>query len=131
MSRALRHLALACLVTGLAAAAWGQSNIYTCVDAKGRRLTADRPIADCLDREQKELNSNGTVRRTHGPSLTATERAAQEERNRKATEEQQRVAEEKRIQKLLVARYPTQAVHDAERAKALRSVQDAIASGQR
>ncbi|WP_432214584.1 DUF4124 domain-containing protein, partial [Salmonella enterica] len=41
--------------------AWAQGGIYTCVDAKGRKLTADRPILDCIDREQKELNASGQV----------------------------------------------------------------------
>ena len=45
-------------------------SIYTCVDSKGRRLTHDRPIPDCIDREQRELNSNGTVKRAIGPTLT-------------------------------------------------------------
>jgi hypothetical protein len=27
-----------------------------CVDAKGRKITADRPIPDCIDREQQELS---------------------------------------------------------------------------
>ena len=45
--------------------------IYTCVDAQGRRLTADRPIRECIDREQNELNASGTVKRKIGPSLTA------------------------------------------------------------
>ena len=85
MSRLLRRFALACIVTGIAGGSWAQMrSIYTCIDAKGRRLTADRPIAECLDREQKELSGNGTVRRTHGPSLTPVERAAQEDRDRKA-----------------------------------------------
>ena len=38
--------------------AWGsvgvaQAAIYTCVDAQGRRITSDRPIAACMDREQR------------------------------------------------------------------------------
>ena len=28
--------------------------IYTCVDATGRRITSDRPIMSCIDREQRE-----------------------------------------------------------------------------
>jgi len=132
MSRLLHRLALACIVTGIAGGSWAQMrSIYTCTDAKGRRLTADRPIAECLDREQKELSGNGTVRRTHGPSLTPVERAAQEDRDRKAAAERQRQAEETRLQKLLLARYPSQPVHDGDRTKALQAVQEAITSGQR
>lgn len=124
-------LALGCLLAAVVAPAWSQQGIYTCVDAKGRRLTSDRPILECLDREQKELTPSGTVRRTLGPSLTATERAALEERERRAAEERQRQADEKRVQKALLTRYPNQAAHDVERAKALQAQQDVIASGQR
>jgi hypothetical protein len=131
MHRPLRRLALACLLTGVCVQAWPQGSIYACTDARGRRLNSDRPIPECLDREQKLLNPSGTVRQTVGPTLTPAERAAQEERDRKAAEERQRQAEDKRVQKLLLARYPNAAAHEAERAKALRPVEEAIASGQR
>ena len=133
MSRPLRQTVVTLALAGAAAMAWGQGRgIYTCVDAKGRRLTADRPIPECMDREQKEYSPNGTsVRRTVGPTLTAAERAAQDERDRQAVAERQRVAEEKRLQKALLSRYPRQAVHDGERAKALKQVEDAIATGER
>jgi hypothetical protein len=123
---------LACLCL-LAAALTGVSagGIYTCVDAKGRKLTSDRPLAECADREQKELNANGTVRRVIPPAQTAVERAAQEEKDRKAQEERQRLAEQKRVQKVLVARYPNRAAHDVDRAKALQAVDEVIASAQK
>jgi hypothetical protein len=119
------RLACACLLAGAATGAWAQSTaIYTCVDAKGRRLTSDRPITECLDREQRELNPTGTVRRVRPPVPTAVEQAAQDQKNQQLAEERQRAAEQKRVDKLLVARYPDQASHDAERAKALRNVTD-------
>lgn len=129
------HLVLALVLAGTLGGAWGQQvggpGIYTCVDAKGRRLTSDRPIMDCLDRPQQELNSSGTVRRVIGPSLTASERAAQAERDRKAAEERERAEEERRVERALLARYPTQAVHDSERAKALASAEESIESARR
>lgn len=109
----------------------GAAGIYTCMDSKGHRLTSDRPIPECIDREQKELNSSGTVRRTLGPSLTATERAALEEKERKEAEERQRQADERRAERALLARYPNQAVHDAERANALHNAQEVVRTGQR
>src|ERR1035437_9053119 len=45
--------------------------IYTCTDARGRKLNSDRPIAECSDREQKILNPSGTVRAKVAPTLTA------------------------------------------------------------
>jgi chromosome segregation ATPase len=131
MSALLRHVVLACALTGTVAGAWAQSRIYSCTDAKGRRLTSDRPIPECIDREQRELSPLGTVRRTIPPTLTPAERALKDEQDRKLAEEQQRQAEEKRMQKLLVSRYPSQQAHDAERAKALQPVDEAIASGRK
>lgn len=136
LSLRLTRLVIASVLAGSFGMAGAQPQvngpgIYTCVDAKGRRLTSDRPIVECLDREQKLLNSSGTVRRTIGPSLTATERAAQEERERQAAEERQRADEERRVERVLLARYPNQAAHDAERAKALEGPRDSIESAHR
>ena len=50
---------LAFLLGGAAAA----QDIYSCVDAKGRTLTADRPIAECTDRTQRTLSPSGIVTR--------------------------------------------------------------------
>jgi hypothetical protein len=112
---------VACL--GGNAAAQG---IYTCVDAKGRTLTADRPIIECLDRPQQELTRTGTVKRQIGPSLTAREQAAQQEKDRQTAELRAREAEEKRRDRALLLRYPDRAVHDQERATALAQIDEVI-----
>jgi hypothetical protein len=103
----------------------GAEGIYSCVDAKGRRLTADRPILECIDREQKELNPSGTVKRKLAPPPTAEERAAEEAKALKAIEERNRLAEEKKRNRALLARYPNRAAHDKERNAAL-AVADAV-----
>nr|WP_238541150.1 DUF4124 domain-containing protein [Polaromonas sp. CF318] len=100
--------------------------IYTCVDGKGRKITADRPIAECMDRTQQELNRSGTVKREVGPSLTAQERAAQEEKEKAAAEARAREAEDKRRDRALLLRYPSRAVHDQERVIALAQVDEVI-----
>ena len=53
----------------------GSGVIYTCTDDKGRRITSDRPIADCVAKEQRVLNKDGSLRAIYPPSLTADERA--------------------------------------------------------
>ena len=120
------------LVTGLCTAALAQSgnsngsttSIYSCVDKYGRKLTSDRPILECIDREQRELGPSGTVRRVIGPTLTDHERTALELQRRKVQEEQSRIVEERRRERVLTARYPDQASHDAERAAALAQVEE-------
>lgn len=102
--------------------------IYTCVDSRGQRLTADRPIADCLDREQQQLGSNGLVRRVIPPSYTAQERAELETRRQQEAEQQARVAEDQRRERALLLRYPSQALHDRQRTETLAQVDAVMAS---
>lgn len=113
-------VAAACLGSQAAAQA-----IYTCVDGKGRTITSDRPIIECLDRTQHELTRTGTIKRVIGPSLTVEERAAQEAREKQAAEVRAREAEEKRRDRALLVRYPTRGMHDQERATALAQI-DAV-----
>lgn len=112
------------LAAGLGSIAQAQG-IYSCVDAAGRKITADRPIAECIDRTQRQINPSGTVKRVVGPSLTAQERTAQEQKDKVAAEVRAREAEEKRRDRALLLRYPSRAVHDKERAEALDQI-DAV-----
>lgn len=122
---------VAVLAAGGALPAAAQQGIYSCVDAQGRHLTSDRPIAACIDREQQELNPSGTVKRTVPPSLTAAERAAKEAKAREAHEAQARVEEEKRRDRALLTRYPDKATHDKERNAALAVADDVMAAANR
>ena len=97
-------------------------SVYLCVDAQGHQLTSDRPIPECVDREQRVLNPSGTLKQTLGPSLTAQERAKQEAKDKQALDEQNRQVEEKRRERALLMRFPNRAAHDAERADALAHV---------
>jgi len=112
------------LLAGAATAA--AQDIYSCVDAKGRTITADRPILECIDRTQRALSPSGLVKRQVGPSLTAHEQAAQDEKDRREAELRAREAEDKRRDKALLLRYPNRAVHDQERAAALLQIDEVI-----
>ena len=105
--------------------------IYSCVDKIGRRLTSDRPIPECIDREQRELSPTGTVRRVIGPTLTEHEREVLEAKRRKDLEERNRIAEERRRERVLLARYPDKAAHDAERAAAITHVDEVTATAKK
>ncbi|MHB1123846.1 MAG: DUF4124 domain-containing protein [Ramlibacter sp.] len=124
-------LAAVLLLAGSVLRAAAQPGIYSCVDAKGRTVTADRPIAACIGREQKELNPSGSVKRTVPPALTARERALAEEKARQAQEEKARAAEERKRNHALVTRYPDQAAHDKERSAALSVADDVVATATR
>jgi hypothetical protein len=117
---------LATCLCGLAAAQPSSAGIYSCIDGKGRRITADRPIAECMDRTQKQLSGSGLVKREIAPVLTTDERAALEIKEKAAAEQRARDTEEKKRDLALLGRYPNRAAHDKERAEALVQVEDAI-----
>ena len=109
----------------VASTAMAQS-IYSCTDAKGRKITSDRPVPDCIDRTQQELTSQGTVKRVMGPTLTAQERAVLDEKDKAALELRLQASEEKRRDRAILARYPNQASHDLERGQALALIDEVV-----
>ena len=102
------------------------ASIYTCVDGKGRRLTADRPIPECVTKEQQILNGDGSLRAIVPPTLTAEERAEKDARDRAAAESRTAAADAVRRDRNLMARYPTEAAHNRAREAALDTVRLAI-----
>lgn len=136
------RLVLAC-VCGLSLQsnlAWAQpaapavpaSGIFACVDEQGRRYTADRPIVDCLTREQRLLNKDGSLRAVLPPSLSADERAEKDARDRRTAEAKVAQADLVRRDRNLLQRYPNEAAHNKAREAAVETVRSAIrASEQR
>ena len=98
------------------------SGIYTCVDGQGRRLTSDRPINDCSNREQKVLNRDGSLQRVLPPTLTAEERADREAFERRNDLQRAAQADAVRRDRNLLARFPNEAVHRKSREAALDTV---------
>jgi hypothetical protein len=134
--RSLAGLGKACVWLALAAATGSAcaqadankpaSGIYTCTDDRGRRLTSDRPIPDCLSKEQRVLNNDGSQRTVLPPTQTAEERAERELREREAAQRRIEQADAVRRDRNMVARYPDEATHDKAREAALDTVRVAI-----
>lgn len=104
------------------------SGIYTCIDPQGRKLTSDRPIPECLAREQRVLNQDGSVRQVVPPTLTAEERAERDTHERKLAQERAAKADAARRDRNLMARFPDQAAHYRARVASLETVRIAIRS---
>jgi hypothetical protein len=130
--RLLGALAMGGAATGVAAQApaSGPSGIYTCVDDKGRRLTSDRPIAECTAKEQRVLNSDGSLKAIHPPTMTADERAEHEAREKRAAEARAAQADAVRRDRNLMARYPSEPPHQKAREAALDGVRLALRSSE-
>jgi hypothetical protein len=124
----LGRAAVGLVLTSLGNVLWAQGaagpvpQIYTCTDASGRKLTSDRPIAECSDREQTILNPSGTVKARIGPVLTPYEQSQSEARIRAEQKERAKKEEEKRMDRALLIRYPTLAAHQKDREEALAQV---------
>jgi hypothetical protein len=126
---------VAIALTGVALpSAWAQGaprgQVFTCVNAAGRTLTSDRLIAECMDREQRVLARDGTLIRIVPPSLTAEERAAKDERDRKLAEEKKAKEEAVKRDRLLVQRFPNEAEHLKARNAALEDMRAAMTASQ-
>ena len=121
-------LCLLMLLSRAAAAAPAVSGIYTCNDDRGRRLTADRPIAECSGREQQVLNRDGSLKAILPATLTVEERAEKEARERAAADQRTARADAVRRDRNLIARYPNDEAHGRAREAALDSVRLAVRS---
>jgi hypothetical protein len=105
--------------------------VFTCIDDKGRRITADRPIAECTGREQRVLNRDGSLRMVLPPTLTAEERAEKEARERKAAEQRAAQAEAVRRDRNLMARYADEAAHQRAREASLDTARAALQASEK
>ncbi len=119
-------------VTWLALASSAQAaGIYSCVDASGKRHTSDRPIAECLDREQHVLNKDGSQRQTLPPRMNAEERALAEERQRLQDQVQAAQKDAVRRDRNLMLRFPDEAAHNKAREAALDDLRRGVALSER
>ena len=107
-------------------AATAAGRIFTCIDANGKRLTADRPIPECETREQRVLNQDGSLRGVHPPTLTTEERTEAEARERAAAAERAARFDAVRRDRNLQARYPDEAAHQRARMAAADTVRLAM-----
>jgi hypothetical protein len=111
--------AAAALLLACAAAVAAPAPIYSCVDASGKRITSDRPIIECHDRDQRVLNADGSVKGVVPPTPTADERAEAEARDRQAITDRMMRQDAVRRDRNLLARFPNEAAHRKAREGAL------------
>jgi hypothetical protein len=117
----------------VSASAWAQqprSGIYSCT-INGKKLTSDRPIAECASIEQRELTATGTTRRIVKPIPTAEEQAEMEAQRKRDAEAKAAADDAKRRDRALLTRYPNKAAHDKERLAALEQLDVQIEDAER
>jgi hypothetical protein len=101
-----------------AAADAPRAYIFQC-ELNGKKVTSDRLIPECINKEQRQLNPDGSLKSIIVPTLTDDERAEKDRLEREA--EVTRVAKNDAIRRdrNLMQRFPNEAAHNDARAKAL------------
>ena len=102
------------------------ASIYQCIDGSGKRLTSDRPIPACTDREQRQLNPDGSVKRVIPPTMTSEERSALDVQERAELAKRVSKKDEVRRDRLLALRFPNEAAHSAARETALNDARRSV-----
>lgn len=128
LERASARIGLfACLAAlplgGMAAAG---APIYSCIDASGKKLTSDRPIPECANKDQRLLNADGSVKKVVPPTPTVDERADAEVAERRAAAERAAQQDAVRRDRNLMMRFPNEATHRRAREAALDDVRKSI-----
>ncbi len=100
--------------------------IFSCIDANGKKITSDRPVPDCSNRDQRLLNPDGSVRSIVPPTPTADEKATMEAKEREAAAERVARNDAIRRDRNLIARYPNEDTHNKARAKALDDLRASV-----
>lgn len=93
--------------------------IYACETADGNIITSDRPIHECLTREQRILGRSGATLAVIPPQLTPNQQAQREAELKRLEAERLRAEQLAASTRALLARYPTPASHDAARREQL------------
>ena len=102
--------------------------IFQCVLADGRKVTSDKPIAECMNagKPQRELNKDGSEKAIVEAPLTEDEKADRERIRRQREAERTAYEIEVRRDRDMLKRYPNEAAHAKARERALDDVASSV-----
>jgi hypothetical protein len=106
--------------------------IFQCVLADGRKVTSDKPIAECMTvgKPQRELNKDGSEKAIVEAPPTEDEKAERERIRRQREAERTAYEIEVRRDRDLLKRFPNEAAHGKAREKALDDVATSVRSSE-
>jgi hypothetical protein len=103
-----------------------QGSIFTCT-VSGKTFSGDRVPQECANSDVRELNRDGSLRRTIPRPLTQDELRARANEAKKRLEEEDRQLAQRRRDKSLLEAYASDEEIEAARAKSLETAAQAIA----
>jgi hypothetical protein len=106
----------------------GTPRIFQCVLPDGKRVTSDKPIAECMNvgKAQRELNKDGSEKGVVEAPLTEDEKAERERLRRQREAEKTAQDIEIRRDRDMLKRFPNEAAHAKAREKALDDVANSV-----
>ena len=137
-SRAAARILLAALVSAVPslqaarAAEQPSSRIFQCVLPDGRKLTSDKPIAECMNagKSQRELNRDGSEKAIVEAPPTEDEKAERDRIRRQREAERTAYEIEVRRDRDMLKRFPNEAAHGKAREKALDDIASSVRSSE-
>ena len=110
----------------------GSPRIFQCVLPDGRKLTSDKPIAECMNvgKPQRELNKDGSEKAIVEAPPTEDEKAERDRIRRQRDAERTAHELEIRRDRDLLKRYPNEAAHAKARERALDDVASSVRSSE-
>jgi len=131
---AVSRLLLAALVSALPAlqaaraAESSSPRIFQCVLPDGRKVTSDKPIAECMNvgKPQRELNKDGSEKAIVEAPPTEDEKAERDRIRRQREAERTAYEIEVRRDRDLLKRFPNEAAHAKAREKSLDDVASSV-----
>lgn len=103
-----------------------QAQIYMCKDEKGRTITSDRPIPECIGRTIKEFDKKGIARREIPPPPTAEQKRQIELQEQKRKAEEIVAEEQKQSDRALRLRYRSEEDIETARKRSIEPVQEGL-----
>lgn len=131
----MRSLATFALLAGAALPAAAQTpapapgTMFSCV-ANGKTYTADRPPAECVNSDIRELNRDGSVRRVIARPLTIEEQRARALEAKKRMEEEEKQLAQRRRDRSLLESYANETEIEQARRKSLENAEQIIKRSQ-
>lgn len=105
---------------------WSQAQIFTCKDASGRMLSADRPIPECANRPMREISREGWVRREIPAPLTAEQKRQLQLQDEQRKSQQAALEEQRQYDRVLMMRYSSEASIEAARRRDVLMMQEQV-----
>lgn len=105
-----------------------QADVYTCKDSAGRRITSDRPIADCAERATDVYSNTGILKDQLPGALSPEQKQEVLQQQQRRAKERQEYENIKKEKQYLIAHYPTEQDVEIARQKALDAIDTKIAT---